>query len=309
MANFAKKKAIVVFQALLGITLLYWLITQIDAGQIRQLSMVQVSQLSIVTIVLSMTIFFESYRISLLSGSPPPLRDVNRAVLVSAFFANLLPSTVGGDAYKVYFLRKHLGLKSATLLVIADRAMGLFFLVSIVTVIFMFTGHASVFDMLDPRIISKATLLTICLCLASLLAVCLFFSRVRYALAHIIRSILSVGSRMKIRYQSAILLFHVVRCLALMAAVYVLGDQLTLTESWVVLTAAALVSVVPLSIASLGVREAAIVSMMTLAAVGTTEAVISAVIFRVANMIQGVIGYWLWASSEKIAINKSDHKK
>ena len=61
-------------------------------------------------------------------GVAVPYGDVLKQYLVGLFFSNLMPSAVGGDAVKVYYLGRHIGYMEAGASVMVDRFLGFFWL-------------------------------------------------------------------------------------------------------------------------------------------------------------------------------------
>ena len=61
-------------------------------------------------------------------GVAVPYGDVFKQYLVGLFFSNLMPSAVGGDAVKVYYLGRHIGYMEAGASVMVDRVLGFFWL-------------------------------------------------------------------------------------------------------------------------------------------------------------------------------------
>jgi uncharacterized protein (TIRG00374 family) len=61
-------------------------------------------------------------------GVAIPYGDVLKQYMVGLFFSNLMPSAVGGDAVKVYYLGRHIGYMEAGASVMVDRFLGFFWL-------------------------------------------------------------------------------------------------------------------------------------------------------------------------------------
>lgn len=61
-------------------------------------------------------------------GLRVPYADVMRQYLVGLFFSNLMPTAVGGDAAKVFYLGRHIGFMEAGASVLVDRFLGFFWL-------------------------------------------------------------------------------------------------------------------------------------------------------------------------------------
>ena len=61
-------------------------------------------------------------------GLRVPYADVLRQYLVGVFFSSLMPTAVGGDAAKVFYLGRHLGFMEVGASVLVDRFLGFFWL-------------------------------------------------------------------------------------------------------------------------------------------------------------------------------------
>lgn len=61
-------------------------------------------------------------------GFRVPYADVVRQYLVGLFFSNLMPTAVGGDAAKVFYLGRRIGFIEAGASVLVDRVLGFFWL-------------------------------------------------------------------------------------------------------------------------------------------------------------------------------------
>ncbi|MEO7158611.1 MAG: lysylphosphatidylglycerol synthase transmembrane domain-containing protein [Vicinamibacterales bacterium] len=61
-------------------------------------------------------------------GVAVPYADVLKQYMIGLFFSNLMPSAVGGDAVKVYYLGRHIGYMEAGASVVVDRFLGFFWL-------------------------------------------------------------------------------------------------------------------------------------------------------------------------------------
>lgn len=64
-------------------------------------------------------------------GTEVPYREVLRQHMLGLFFGNLLPTAVGGDVAKVYYLGRHAGYVQVGVSVVLDRLMGWFWLATI----------------------------------------------------------------------------------------------------------------------------------------------------------------------------------
>lgn len=83
-----------------------------------------------------------------------PYANVLKQYLVGLFFSNLMPSAVGGDAVKVFYLSRRIGYVQAGASVMVDRFLGFFWL-SVLGAVLSWTSGAS-----TPLLVLNRNLLT-----------------------------------------------------------------------------------------------------------------------------------------------------
>ena len=106
-------------------------------------------------------------------GVNVPFAGLARQYLISLFFGNFLPTTVGGDVAKVYYLGRHEGYIDVGASVVLDRFLGLLSLTVIATILAWSLHVASV-----PFVLARQTLTALCLaCVALWLVVRLVSTR------------------------------------------------------------------------------------------------------------------------------------
>lgn len=288
-----QRNLIVCLQVLVGGALLVWLLTLVDFGRLATLTPRQGAGLAVATLVVIATILFESYRVSQLAGDPPSFGEVNRMTIISYFFTNILPTTIGGDGYKVFHLRRYKGIAGASLLVLADRASGLAVLLGVCLPLVAFLPPPLP-SMLPAGMEIPVPGLWAVLAVIATAALLMLWPGLRQQVQRLARYLAGLfsasGRGTAPRYFAAIGLFHLVRCWAMILMLQVLGQQLNLAQAWLILTFTAIVSMIPLSVAGLGLREAAFVAAMAPLGIGTTDAMLCALLFRLANLLQGIAG-------------------
>ncbi len=125
-----KKLALVLLKVLISTGLIVWLVSRADVSQIWQT--IKTANWGI--LLLAFSVFFIGYVITatrwktLLGalGIPAKLRFLIASFSVSIFFNNFLPSTIGGDAYRMYdSYRLGAGKSRAIAVIFIDRVIGL----------------------------------------------------------------------------------------------------------------------------------------------------------------------------------------
>lgn len=90
-------------------------------------------------------VVFSAYRLKKVlsvQGIQLSLKDVTRLTLIGLFFTNFMPTTVGGDIVKAYYMVKLTNKKLESLTsIFVDRMLGLFSLISLATFALIFYGR------------------------------------------------------------------------------------------------------------------------------------------------------------------------
>lgn len=125
-----KTKILVLIKILISFGLISWLLSRADLGQIWQ----TIQSANFVLLVLAFFVFFVGYfltakRLQLLLralGVEARLWTLVQSFSIAIFFNNFLPSTIGGDAYRMYdCFRMGAGKSRAITVVFIDRVIGL----------------------------------------------------------------------------------------------------------------------------------------------------------------------------------------
>jgi uncharacterized protein (TIRG00374 family) len=143
-----KKTALIVFKVLVSVGLISWLLSQADLGQIWQ----TIQSANVGLLVLAFVMFFIGYFLSarrwqLLLGAlgvPARLWTLVQSFSIAILFNNFLPSTIGGDAYRMYdSFRLGTGKSRAIAVVFIDRVIGLSALILLAFTVSLFAGEVA----------------------------------------------------------------------------------------------------------------------------------------------------------------------
>jgi glycosyltransferase 2 family protein len=153
-----KRHVVVAVQAVVTVALLAFLFTRFDWVALRDIS----QRLSpgfyataLAAIGAGQLLYAWRWQMVLAGmGVTVPFGDVLRQYLVGLFFSNLMPSAVGGDAVKVYYLGRHIGFMEAGASVMVDRFLGFFWLSMLGAALSWTTGAAT------PLLVLNRNLLT-----------------------------------------------------------------------------------------------------------------------------------------------------
>lgn len=226
-----------------------------------------------------------------------------RILMISLWFNQVLPSSVGGDAVRMWLLRQR-GVQwpEAVKGVAADR-----FTALIGLIVLMVAG----LPFLMSRVSNQAALLAIGgLTLAGVAgtAVLLALDRLPSRLiAHrviasfvrfgtLVRFLLLQSEHRALLFGSA-LLIHLVTAAACYALARGVGAQLSVTDAGVLIPPVVLLSAVPISIGGWGVREGAMVACLGLAGVPSEEALSVSLLLGAISVIIGIVGGAIWLAS------------
>jgi uncharacterized protein (TIRG00374 family) len=227
-------------------------------------------------------------------------RTAWRLNLIAAFFNQTLPSSVGGDAARIWFMAHRSNWKDATYSVLIDRVAGVTAL-AVLVVICLPWG----FELIrNPA--GRATLMLIGF--GSIAAFVVFL-----ALGWVRRSWLERWWLTAHLASAAVItraLFSSARTGSVVAALSITIHLLTVAAAWSAARAAEvpfdpmhalllmppviLVATIPISIAGWGVRESAMMTAFGYAGLAQTDGLIVSVLYGAAMFLTGVLGGIVW---------------
>lgn len=224
-----------------------------------------------------------------------------RATMVSQFFGQVLPATLGGDGYRLWsVLRAGQGYKAAILCVMADRLVGVLALLVLSAV-----SLPLLFARLGPDTTAGWSLMTVIaggiggfvvLGIVGRLAARGVPSRwLRILLAPATALSVLLAHRRQFVLQALLGLgAHLCAVVVMLLVAKAIGIRFSLVEALVVVPPVILVISLPISIAGWGVRESAMIFGLGLFGLPSGEAVILSVSFGLASFLMGMIGAGFW---------------
>jgi uncharacterized membrane protein YbhN (UPF0104 family) len=241
-------------------------------------------------------------RIASLCGAAMPQPQAVRFGMIAAFFNQVLPSTVGGDAARIVLAaRAGNGWRKATYSVLLDRFVGVLALATIVTAgLYWSFGLIS-----DP--IGRLVLLAIGL--GSLAAAGAFLALdslpllQRWRLTRRLAELAALARRILFSRTSApsvlflSLLIHLMTAAMAWSAACAVAAQLSYLDALLLVLPVMLIVTVPISIAGWGVRETALVLAFFYAGLPESDGLLVSVLIGAAMFAVGIIGGLVWLVS------------
>jgi uncharacterized protein (TIRG00374 family) len=291
----------------LGLTVLIWLAFRLELP--RLLALARHGQLADLALGLGFLLVamlgLQWSRLHvLIKHVAPDLATSLRIFFVGALFNNFFPSNIGGDAVRLYYL-KSLRAESwgrPVMLLVLYRASSFALLVG-AGLVYLACAHEHLLPLLAAQHLqiefsAKVWLLTgFSLLAAAGVAIALrgrLSAPLRQRIADFVQGCgaalagLSRADVISLALQTA--LFHCFRILSFYFLVRYMGQHVALSDLVFVLSATALVTVLPLSIAGLGVLEASLTGLLVMFGVEVSSAAAVALLNRAVLLLAAAIG-------------------
>jgi uncharacterized protein (TIRG00374 family) len=242
--------------------------------------------------------------IAMSCGAALPLRRSFKFTMIAIFFGQVLPSTVGGDAVRVWLLARD-GAKwsLATYSVLIDRFVGVFALAVMViaclpwslTLIQNPVGRIALL-LIGFGSVSAALLFIVLGNMQSAFLQRFWPIRHLMKLAVTLRE-LSLSSTTGLSTMFLSLLCHVLTSTIAWCAAHAVGAPFEFTHSLFLLPPIMLISTIPISIAGWGVRETALILAFSYAGLAESDALVVSILFGATMLAMGIIGGGVWLAS------------
>ena len=237
-------------------------------------------------------------RVALACGAPLPMRQAMRFNLIGAFFGQVLPSTVGGDAARIWLLGRIGGWRAASYSVLLDRFFGMLGLATVVA-----AGLYWSFALIDNPL-GRMVLLAIGLgsIAASAAFVVLGYwpSLARWKITRPISDMAILAGRLLSSRDSGLviaatsLLVHLMTAAVAWSVAQAVAARLGYVDALLLVLPVMLIATLPISIAGWGVREAALMQAFAYAGLAETDGLIVSVLLGLVMLATGVIGGIAW---------------
>lgn len=231
------------------------------------------------------------------------LNNTIKITLIGNFFSNFLPSNIGGDVYKIFYLGRKINAIKASVYVLIDRIIGIFILLISSFVVLISTDYKLNICKILLSISNKKFFFPILT--VFLFSLILFFTtryRSKLQATRIIRDYLNkiITSFKEVtpsKYGAAGLssgCFHFSRVMGVYCFLLALGQKVGASEILLVMAFTAVISLLPISIGALGLREGALVVGFGFFGVNYTVATSIALLLRVILSLPALCGgIWL----------------
>jgi len=239
-----------------------------------------------------------------------PIKLILSYLWIGLFFNQALPSSIGGDAMRGYYLnRKHEGIKNATLGVLLDRLFGLIGLVLLVLIL------VPLLFMRFPEINLQWELILVMVGMISAFIFVIFFDffRLGFLNSRIIRGFQSLAfesRRMLFSKSPGLILISIsflIHLLSILAVMYLsksLGLEIELAGILLIIPIVTLFTLIPISVAGWGVREGLMVVGLGLLDVPPEQALALSILYGLSMLMIALPGGIVWLSVGK-SFNKT----
>jgi uncharacterized protein (TIRG00374 family) len=223
-----------------------------------------------------------------------------RINMVGAFFSQMLPSSVGGDAARIWLVAKKANWRVATYSVLLDRVVGVFALAVVVVICLPWTLNL----VSNPIGRSAILLLGLGSLAGSLLLVAFPSERIRFlqrwfvtrhlsAAAKVGRTIIRSQNRFVLVFGLSILV-HLLSVIVAWCAAHSAGVDLPVLYALFLLPPVILTTVFPISISGWGVRESAMIVAFAYAGLSQSDGLVVSLLFGGTSLVVGLIGGLVW---------------
>lgn len=267
----------------------------------KTISNANVFMLIIAFILILLGTFIASYRWFTVMNTLNYKGDVKfyiKSYFLGVFFSQLLPSSIGGDAYRVIDVSS-LGYKKrdAFLGVLIDRGLGIvgIFIVNIV--------FNNILTTLLPKAIHN--ILNI-ISITGIIGFILFalinridFFKTNKVTIYLVKAseylanVLNTPKKALFQMSLSVLI-HLITFVGVYFIALAVGANLSIATFMVIMPPVILLTIIPISLAGWGIREGAMVGLFSFVGVEKDVAVSISIIFGLCYVIQGLIGLILW---------------
>jgi uncharacterized membrane protein YbhN (UPF0104 family) len=285
--------------------LLYLAFTRVDIGTVAaRLRQAEFSWLFALVLVLALQTALVAVRwqkIAALCGAAIPIAAAFHYTMIGMFFNQTTPSTVGGDAARIWFAaRSGAGWRDAAYSVIVDRFIGLAALIAIVVVCLPW-----LLDLVhDP--LARASVLLLNGAGVAAIAAFLILGNARWSwperwwiTRHIAGTAAAALKTLRRADTSVVVIgisiaIHLLTVASIWCAARTVAAPLELWQALLLVPPVVLAATVPISIAGWGVREGAMMAAFSYAGLLDADGLIVSVLYGAGLFVIGVAGGLTW---------------
>jgi uncharacterized protein (TIRG00374 family) len=299
-----RKALSLVVKVAVSALLLYVALRSVDIASVKdRFSQIDLRWIGIGLLLLLVQVFVLAMRWRLIvirCGANLPLPQAFRFSMIGAFFNQTLPSSVGGDAVRIWLVSKQANWRVAVYSVLLDRVVGIVALAMFVVACLPWTLA------LISNPVGRAALLIIGLgCIgASIVFVGLAWERLRilqrWSLTRHLSAAAAIALSVLRSPQAFVPIFglsfviHLFTALATWCAARAVNADLPLIYSIFLVLPVILIAVVPISIAGWGVRESTMVAAFGYAGLPPSDGLLVSLLFGAGYLVVGALGGLVW---------------
>lgn len=276
-------------KAVFGVLLLLFLLGEFDYVLVfRTIVLSNAMYIALGFLMFFLSAVFEVYKFFLLLPKGFVLVEAAKISYVGLFFNNFMPSNIGGDAYRIFRVAKKNGYRFSSIIVLMDRFNGL----ALIILLSLFVLYLRPVNF--PEINMHIDLVIFWIAVVVFASV--FF---RKKISVYAKKILDDVRLLPIsRYFLSVLhsfLFHIFRIIGIYFFLLAVGGEINIVDIAVVLSIVLLVSVIPISVGALGVREAAFVAGFSMYSIDPVLGLAVALLTRIFLLLQATLGFFVFS--------------
>ncbi|KAF1084025.1 hypothetical protein SPSYN_02937 [Sporotomaculum syntrophicum] len=311
MSPQGKERIKILLKTIVSVILMAWLVKTIEWGQIANLLRnARLSWLLLAFLFVIISVLVSAYKWQLIcraSGLKCELKELWKIYWCGLFFNNFMPSSIGGDALRIYWAGRYtgdatgtgtsvvvervlatvglsfLGLLAAPLVQIQVPYLKAFFIAMILGSLFVLVLILSPLSLLMSRLFAGFPKVT-----ALLNGLNTHGSRLRSQKGLIFMSLL-----WSVIFQFCVVMVNI----SILHAFCV--DRIALLEACLIIPATSVAAMIPIGINGYGTREGAYAALFAYFGVNRAEAIAVSVVFALIVTISSLWGGWLWFRNEQ----------
>jgi glycosyltransferase 2 family protein len=303
----------------IGVALLAWLLAGVDFKELTDIARQGdpgLLALGLSMMVLSLPVF-QAWRLHVLIDTyTQTWATTMRVFFVGAFFNNVLPSNVGGDAVRLVYLQRMRGGNwgAPLALLMLHRLSGIGVILAIAVAYLAFAGDRTIEALGGISVDSHALWIVIwAVAIAGLLGVAALFlpgalrakvvGRAQKFLGDFITGWREVSRPAMIWLLVLTVGFHATRLLGFLYVVRYMGQDVGIGELIIVMAVTAVLALVPVTVGALGVMEGSITLMLGAYGVSHPAAVAVALANRMVLLLSALVGGFVYINERRISPN------
>jgi len=303
-----KTKVIIIFKALVTIGLLALLVKNIDISEtlryLENFKLIFLFFALCVLIVQGMAITLRWKIVLSHLGLNYSFGNLLRYFWSGSFFNQALPSSIGGDALRGYYIYKNgAKLKDASLSVLIDRLFGVAGLT--ILVIFMFPFLLAQEGLADLKNSIFIVIFGMSVTIMAALSLDLFIKTKRWRVVRGLLHLSCESRKMLLSYfdGTTLAILSIIVHLCSVFVVFIIAMGMGLSLSWysvlIIIPLVSLIMVIPISIAGWGVRESSMVLGLGYFGANPEHALALSVAYGLTALIITIPGLFFWLADKK----------